>query len=395
MNNKFCRLLLIGINDPSKKGCAGQSNKFYEMSYTGGNNFTVKYGRVESTAQNGTYHISQWNSKYNEKIKKGYKDVTDLVADIKEEIVEDTVEIIGVDDKVIEKFLLTMKKYTDNLVSKVYSIKATSVTKAQVDNAQEILDELANLAKAKKLNVNEINNKLISLYTVIPRYIKDVRKEVLPYIDLNKTLSQEQDNLDAMASQVRMIQPKKDVKKQKISLLDKLGVKILKVEDYTKDKELKKYVDQIGKSKIKTIFAIQKDTEEKTFKEWLNKQTNKTTCTVIHGTKCASVISILEQSLKIRPAANFQFNGKVYGNGNYFSEEWSTSSGYTDYNGSDKVLLVYEAHVGKPSYTSASNYNEIKRTGHDSFAMKGRGGLHVMRVLYREEQSLIKYVIWL
>ena len=47
--------------------------------------------------------------------------------------------------------------------------------------------------------------------------MKNVRNNILPNIDIKKALIQEQDNLDAMASQVKMYSGK-DTKKKKIRI---------------------------------------------------------------------------------------------------------------------------------------------------------------------------------
>lgn len=63
MQNRYVKLIMVDENN---------RNKYYEMNWDGGSNFTVKYGRVESTTQTATYPYSKWSSKYNEKIRKGY-----------------------------------------------------------------------------------------------------------------------------------------------------------------------------------------------------------------------------------------------------------------------------------------------------------------------------------
>ena len=57
------------------------NNKYYEM-IPNGDNFTVKYGRVGASAQVASYSASQFDKKYNEKIKKGYVDQTELRKDL-------------------------------------------------------------------------------------------------------------------------------------------------------------------------------------------------------------------------------------------------------------------------------------------------------------------------
>ena len=45
-------------------------NKYYKM-IPNGSFFNVEYGRVGASEQKRSYPISQWDKKYNEKIKKG------------------------------------------------------------------------------------------------------------------------------------------------------------------------------------------------------------------------------------------------------------------------------------------------------------------------------------
>ena len=57
------------------------NNKYYRMT-PHGDSWTAEYGRIGSSSQSRTYPMSQWNAKYNEKIRKGYVDQTDLVKDL-------------------------------------------------------------------------------------------------------------------------------------------------------------------------------------------------------------------------------------------------------------------------------------------------------------------------
>lgn len=385
--NKYAKLIMVTTEN---------NNKFYEMTYEGGSSFNVKYGRVESTIQTASYSLSQWNSKYNEKIRKGYKDVTHTVA-VEVKQVEDVKYTNSGSPE--EEFLFLMKKYTDGLVSKTYTVKAQSVTQKQVDNAQGYLDQLVKLPKTK---TTEINNLLLQLYMEIPRRMGNVRDYLLPNINLEKVLQQEQDNLDAMASQVSMISTdkKKKTKKNESDLLSTLGIKMKKINGHP---DIQYLVDQLSKNKIKAIFEIQKHEHDKLFEDWMKKQKNTQKRHLLHGTKCTSVIPIIEQGLKIRPSGNYQFSGKVYGEGNYFSETCSKSLNYTGYD-PDQVLLVYEVHTGNPfvydgwyrgnSFTL--NYKNLQERGFDSTFVKAGGGLLNTEIIaYKEEQARIKYIIHL
>lgn len=382
------------------------NNKYYEMTYDGSSpNFDVKYGRVESTAVTGSYPIRQWESKYNEKVKKGYKDVTEYVTT---EVVEVKADgVLGkIQESKVEEFMSLMKRYTDGLVAKTYSVKATSVTQKQVDDAQKLIDRLTSLAGMSKVNTQLINDTLVELYTTIPRRMSKVQDWLMPYVQIGPTLVQEQSNLDAMASQVAMLKPKdskkaKKIKKEVKTILDVLGISMKQYSGVPKDLEY--LTKQMGGRKIEAIFEVNKPYEDTYFDAWLKAQKNKQTRILIHGTKCTSVIPILEIGLKIRPQGNFQFSGKVYGDGNYFSEVVNKSMGYTGHD-DDKVLLCYEVHTGKPfvyegwykgnSFTL--NYKNLQERGFDSTHVNaGNGLLNSEIIAYKEEQNRIKYIIWL
>lgn len=393
------------------------NNKFYEMTYNGGATFTAKWGRIELTEKSKQYPIQDWNSVYKEKTKKGYKDVTDLVSvDVKEEVQDlkkDKYSLIKNDN--VRSFIDLMRRYTDELVKKTYSVKADKVSRAQITTAQKILDDL-NIMDLKK--TSEINDKLIELYGVIPRFMKNVKHHLLPSIEVDKALVQEQDNLDAMSSQVAAIEKEKEKQakldkensksKSKIpevielTYLDVMGISMTEASDKSK-KHFEDIIDQLTKSKRKIagIYEINKDSENQTFDEWMKEQKNASTRYLIHGTRCTSVIPILREGLKIRPSGNFQFSGKVYGEGNYFSEVTDKSLGYTGYD-DDQILLVYEVHTGNPfkyngwykGNSFALNYKELSQRGFDSTYVSAGNGLRNSEIIaYKEQQSRIKYLI--
>jgi poly [ADP-ribose] polymerase len=368
----------------------------------------IEYGRVDSTSTKLTKPMSEWSKLYREKTKKGYKDVTHLVTEKVVDEIEEVDEVLSkLDEAKVNAFLDLMQKYTDGLVKNTYSVTYKSVTVEQVKKAQAILDEFDKLNKKDEKAVNE---KLLELYTVIPRKMERVQNYLLPVLDLDKALEKEQDNIDAMSAKVQMYEQEKANSKDnkdkpvkvKQTVLDVLGLKSMT--EIKSNKELDYLVNQVGgRTRIEGIFELEKPAENKTFDTWMSKQKNVQTRTLIHGTRCSSVLSILKQGLKIRPSGNFQFSGKVYGNGNYFSEVVQKSLGYTGYD-NDKILLVYEVHTGNPfvydgwyrgnSFTL--DYKNLQQRGFDSTYVKaGNGLLNSEIIAYNEEQCRIKYIIWL
>lgn len=59
---------------------ANNNNKFYNMEQISDSTFTVEYGRVGATPTKLNYSMYEWNKKYNEKIKKGYVDISESLS---------------------------------------------------------------------------------------------------------------------------------------------------------------------------------------------------------------------------------------------------------------------------------------------------------------------------
>ena len=63
---------------------SANNNKYYKQ-IPHGTSWTAEYGRVGAAPQRREYPMSQWESKYREKIRKGYVDQSELAADLMEE----------------------------------------------------------------------------------------------------------------------------------------------------------------------------------------------------------------------------------------------------------------------------------------------------------------------
>ena len=372
---KYAKLIYIS---------ADNNNKYYEMQEVAGGNFHVKYGRVEQTVQIGEYPMSKWFSKYNEKIRKGYKDVTELVS-----VTSYKTEYVDEPDVNVNQFVLRMRKYMDNLVNTTYK-KAENVTKAQVEKAQQLLDELKWLKDKDKVNA-----KLIELYSVIPRNMRDTRDWLLPNINIEEVLQNEQDNIDAVKSYVSTLSDKPSLDK---TYFESIGAEMF-VADKNQLEPIKHILGQLRN--YKQVYVINKPSENEVFESFVNQSKNKQTSLLLHGTRCSSVLPIIEQGLKIRPSGNYHFSGKAYGNGCYFSEITTKSLNYTG-NDSDKVLFVYEVHVGNPfvynGWYTGNPFElcekELNKRGFDSTYVKaGNGLMNSEIIVYNEKQFRLKYLI--
>jgi len=392
--SKYAKLLMI---------TAENNNKYYIMEEKN-NQIHIEYGRVEFSSTKLTKPINEWDKIYNSKIKKGYKDVTAYAAEttVIDNNDKSDIKLVGTGMIKVDEFMDIMQRYTNGLIKQTYSVTAKQVTQQQVDDAQKVLTDLMLMKGGIDA---DINAKLIELYSIIPRRMNKVQHHILPSIKLEDILDKEQNNLDAMASQVAM-QNKTTLKTQNTvpsqqTILDVIGINMK--ECVVIPKEIEYLTKQCTKNKIAAVFEVDSPIENKIYDEWLSKQKDKTSRILIHGTRNASVIPILKTRLQIRPQGNFIFSGKVYGQGSYFSEVINKSLNYTGYD-KDKVILIYEVHIGNPFiyngwYRGNSfklNYKNLSQRGYDSTHVNaGNGLLNSEIIVYNENQYHIKYIMWL
>ena len=173
------------------------NNKFYRLLPKDNGTFVVEYGRVGMpNFATMSYPISDWYKKYNEKVKKGYKDMSHLKRNLVIKTKNnDYMDIINQSIKTIVNRLQAMAKQA---IAENYTISSAKVTQAMVDEAQV---QINNLASAKTLDI--FNRKLIDLFQTIPRKMGKVSDYVASDVsEISKIISREQDLLDIMNGQV-------------------------------------------------------------------------------------------------------------------------------------------------------------------------------------------------
>ena len=131
------------------------NNKFYNC-FPDGDRFRVEYGRVNSSSTTTYYPISKWESQINSKLRKGYKDITDLKAEL---IVPETVDPYKpINVESIRKVIDRLQREARDTVRKNYTISASAVTQAMVDTAQEKLNCLSVASSAMDLTSSDVFN---------------------------------------------------------------------------------------------------------------------------------------------------------------------------------------------------------------------------------------------
>ena len=145
------------------------NNKYYEM-IPNGNNFTVKYGRVGTSAQVTSYPESQFDKKYNEKIKKGYVDRTDLRKDLITAGKNNNRTLYkDIENASVKQLIDFLQKCARQKIADNYTVSSEKVTQAMVDEGQNTLNEIASTN-----DLITFNALLLKLFNVLPRKMMNV-----------------------------------------------------------------------------------------------------------------------------------------------------------------------------------------------------------------------------
>lgn len=398
------------------------SNKFYHMTDNDNGTFSVEYGRVGSTAQKASYPISQWSKKYNEKVKKGYKDNTELF------IVEDATITSDSDNSSTTTFASTRSSGVVELVNKLqgwanksvsenYTVSAKDVTQKQIDKAQEVLNSLVSF-NLDQNTIKEFNDLLLNFYTIVPRKMKNVKSHLIDIDDdlterKNKIITEEQETLDVMVGQVKLNEDTKsdsNTDDKAVVVKDLIEASGLNIEEVTDTKiiDMVKGMMQNNAHKFKKLYSVVNYNTQKRFSDFVNDSSDKKTELFWHGSRNENWWSIMTSGLLIRPT-NAVHTGSMFGNSCYFANRCQKSIGYTSLrnsywasgNSNEAVLALYDVHVGnqKHIYKHTSdcytlNYDRIKKEGFDS--VYAHGGIDLINdefMVYHTHQSTIKYLL--
>lgn len=383
------------------------NNKYYDMT-PHGDSWTATYGRIGSGSQTRTYPMSQWNSKYNEKINKGYVDQTDLIKDLISTEKPKQSEYKEIENKVIAEIVERLQAMARKAISENYTISSNKVTQAMVDEAQTILTSLLSIE-----DKSEFNNTLLKLFTVIPRKMGSVRSYIAQDdTQFAKIISREQDLLDIMKGQVVQKQVIEEVKDDKPlydrTILEQLGLEFEEctVEDVARIKvALGSCSDKYHKAwKVKNIRT------QKRFDDFVKDNNIKDVRLLFHGSRNENWWSIINSGLVLRPT-NAVITGKMFGYGIYYAPKAKKSLGYTSLSGSywangnssSGFMALMDVAYGKPydvhSFESrfhTFDYAALQKACPGANCLHAHEGSMLRNdeiIVYKEEQCTIKYLV--
>ena len=391
--------------------CTAQNNNKYYNLFPDGDNFRVEYGRVDATKTTKYYHISKWNAQISSKLKKGYQDVTDLKKDLVEEVSSANPEspYKEIENAVIRAIVDKLQSLARETIQKNYTVKASAVTQDMVDAAQKIIDELANGDTA----IETFNDKLLKLFTVIPRKMGNVRDYLANKIeDFAQIISKEQDLLDVMRGQIYIKpehEPVETVEKKQQTILEELG---LEMEETTADDvALIKTLMNESAGKFRKAWRVKNLKTQERFDKFVEENDIKDTRLLFHGSRSENFWSIIKTGLVLRPT-NAVITGKMWGMGIYFAPKCQKSIGYTSLagsywaSGSDRTayMAIFDVAYGTPYDTYQFNskyysldYDKLQQFKPGATCVHAHAEKGMLRndeiIVYKEEQMTIKYLI--
>ena len=419
--------------DPKYLVCvtANNNNKFYRiLPDPDGQGFTVEYGRIGAPSfRTDHYPIDMYWRKYDEKVRKGYVDQTNLVkAAVAATSGEDGFKAIA--DKSVNELVQALRRYASDTIKQNYTISQSAVTQEMLDAAKDLIDKLNSIANNLSTDPHaksNFNDTLIRLFKTIPRKMNKVNDYLLVSADAKEVanvIDREQKLYDVLLAnfQTQQAATAKDANKTDGSsgtgptetILEKFGLECEPVTDQTTIDEIKKHLGQVA-SKFKRAFVVvNKKTQDK-YAAFMAANPNCETKLFFHGSKNENFWSILKNGLLLNPKASI--TGKMLGSGLYFANHAVKSLNYTSLQGSywsggnSKIgyMAIFAVAIDpKNCYnvTTASEISSCYGMTWDKLQKKQSGATYVYAhggpgkylradelCIYREDQCTIRYLV--
>jgi len=422
---KYAKLVHVSVEN----GKTEQSNKVYIMEEQSDGRIKCEYGRIGAGMTTVYKSSHEWGKIYNEKTgsRKGYTDVTDMVAETLTAADPTTPvaasKTAAIPDVIVRKLIDDLMAFANKSIQQNYKVTQDAVTELQVETAQGILDDII---KSLTINVDikEINNKLLKLYTIIPRRMDNVKNYILdPVTDKNsleraqKFLSNEQDTLDTMAGQVKLIKQQKEAAKpvpatkgkkaKEVNILDQMGLKI----EVETNKDALALIDKLigsNASRVRQIYKVVNLKTQDKFEKHYETMAEKHKRLYWHGSRNENWFNIIQTGLLIRPSGAIH-TGSMFGDGIYFADKSQKSVGYSSLSGSywargtsnKGYLALFDVNLGNQKHITNHSHDcyslsekVLQKEGYDSVFAHGGADLRNNEfIVYNPAKCTISYLI--
>ena len=385
---------------------SANNNKYYKQIPKSDGTWVAEYGRVGNAPQKRVYPMETWDGKYREKINKGYTDQTNLIQDLIQ--AEETgSDYKAIENKVIADIVERLQKMARQAISDNYTVSSDKVTQPMIDEAQNILTELVDIT-----DTDVFNRKLLTLFTVIPRKMGNVREHLASANNLATVIQREQDLLDIMKGQVIQHTVVDENKKNKTcndkTILEQMGL----VFEECSDIDIIKIKSLLGScaNQFHNAWKVTNLHTQSKFDKFVADNNITNTKLLFHGSRNENWWSIINSGLVLHPT-NAVITGKMFGYGLYYAPKARKSLGYTSLSGSywargtsnSGFMAVMDVAYGKPydvySFDSKFhrfNYEELQKACPGANCLHAHEGKMLLNdeiIVYKEEQCTIKYLV--
>ena len=385
------------------------NNKYYKMSDNHDGTWTATYGRVGDDAgpfgkREKTYPAHMWAIKYEEKILKGYQDVSELHKGVHKTVHRKTGEYAEIEDKDVRELIDYLSRCSRQFVKENYTVSAEQVTKEMLEEGRKYLNLLDSIK-----DLEQFNETLIKLFTAIPRRMGHVNGFLAnDKSDFDKIISREKNTFSVMESQVLSIPITAQKVEKEETILDHHNVEVYLATEKEKE-DVFKYLSLGMQKKVRRVFRVINKKTQENLNEY--KKTHDAEIKMFwHGSRNENWLSLIIRGLVLN--ANAVVTAKMWGNGIYFADEDIKSWGYTSSrdakwtreNSRVCYMGLCATAYGKPffpkdhhEFNPKYSWNDFHRKHPDKdcvHAKKKVCGLHLDEMIfYREDQVSINYIV--
>ena len=408
---RYAKLIHVSVEN----GKTGNSNKVYIMEELADGRIKCDYGRVGKELKTEYKEKGKWESVYKQKLSKvkDYNDVTDLIAEPVTN--KNGTKTLDISDKEVRSLIEDLMNFANKSIQQNYKVTQEAVSEQQVNAAQDVIDSINKILKVN-VNTKTLNDLLMKLYITIPRKMKDVRDHLFSPVtdkdslkEAKELIANEQDTLDTMAGQVKLLKQKASLGQTKsdVTILDQMGITI---EVETDPDMLALIYKLLGSSKdqVKRIFKVNNHKTRTIFDNFVSAAKVKKQRKYFHGSRNENWFNLLQTGLLIRPAGAVH-TGSMFGDAIYLADKAQKARGYSSLRGSywtkgsanKGYIALLDSHVGNQKeilHHDSSCYSlcesKLKKDGYDSvFAKGGADLINNEFVLYNTKQCTISHLM--
>jgi len=400
------RLILSDVNN--------NNNKFWTGKLYDDGTITTRRGRVGYEGVETPINLrgkSAFDSKVNEKYRKGYTDVKTLPQTGKivtvnhgsgnlHEIAKK--QIVRSSDPLVEKLIARMVKLnihnitsatniTYNTASGTFQTPLGIVTLDAILDARSVLSNISDLVRKRDWSSPTFISYVNQYLRLVPQHV-GMKLDVIKLFGTSQLVSDQSDILDSLEASFNACATNKPTQKE-----DKVfGVKMETVSSALLDKISKKYQKTIHRSHMAADYVVDvayKVNIESMVQAFEHGKKLGNVLELWTGTKSSNLLSILHSGFRVIPPATAKITGKLYGHGVYFSDQSTKALNYScGYWGGSKddnpFMFLCDVAMGKMFTPSSSYYGSYPVKGYDStFAKGGQSGvLNNEMIVYKENQ---------